>query len=451
MSVSRCHNKEEELCTCVLCKNNKPFTMPKQIIDAVCNGNLVIFAGAGVSTESKPTFPFTLYEEVMLELGIKKDTCQLSFPDLMSEFCRQPDGRRKLLKMVRARFEYVESFPEIYGWATRFHRELSTIHHVNDIVTTNWDDYFERECGAVPIVSPADFAFWDMPGRKVYKIHGSVNNYGSIVATNEDYKECYKMLKSGIVGSNLKMLLATKTIVFIGYSFGDFDFNQVYALLKKEMKDVLPHSYVVTISEESAERFEKMKLTPIVTDGTFFISTLKKHLVESNLMMDDNRFEGVKELLSLANRIHILDKYDVRKNPAIIYTSFYLDGLIHAFERMELRKKTGEYSCFGCAIKKIDSYWDIRRDKLRNKAYGDVAYIDGYIAGLSYLLRDDEERERFPLFYVFGYKYEIDTPEEFEEVIKNASKLHKSAYKFAEKMANRIDSSTDWHHTAFLL
>jgi hypothetical protein len=33
---------------------------------------------------------------------------------------------------------------------------------------------FERRCGAVPIVTIEDFAFWNTPGRKVLKISGKV-------------------------------------------------------------------------------------------------------------------------------------------------------------------------------------------------------------------------------------------------------------------------------------
>lgn len=80
-------------------------------------------------------------------------------------------------------------------------------------MTTNWDDYFERECGAIPIVTAEDFAFYNLAGRKVFKIHGSISNYGSIIATAEDYTRCYNNLKTGLIGSHLKSLLATTAVV----------------------------------------------------------------------------------------------------------------------------------------------------------------------------------------------------------------------------------------------
>ena len=46
-------------CECAICKNNKPFTFPKEIIDAALNGKLVLFCGAGISTEDKNVLPYS--------------------------------------------------------------------------------------------------------------------------------------------------------------------------------------------------------------------------------------------------------------------------------------------------------------------------------------------------------------------------------------------------------
>ena len=50
-----------------------------------------------------------------------------SFHGLMTKYCRKPDGRRLLLDRIRKRLDYVDSFPELYRAATRFHWELATL------------------------------------------------------------------------------------------------------------------------------------------------------------------------------------------------------------------------------------------------------------------------------------------------------------------------------------
>ncbi len=54
-------------------------------------------------------------------------------------------------------------------------------------------------------MSPQDFVFWNLPGRKVVKLHGSVSRYESIVASAEDYVRCGKALRAGLIGSALKL------------------------------------------------------------------------------------------------------------------------------------------------------------------------------------------------------------------------------------------------------
>jgi NAD-dependent SIR2 family protein deacetylase len=223
------HNQEK--CgdpDCDICKHDKTFKMPKEIIAAYKKGDLVIFTGAGVSTESRSVFPQTFYESIKEELKIP-DTEEISFCKLMSLYTSQPRSRKELLLAIKKRIDYVKSFPELYGTATQFHKELSTIPHLDSIFTTNWDDFFEQECAATPIVTGEDFrVLFDLSGRKVFKIHGSIYNYGSIVATEQDYRECYKRLSTGIIGAQLKLLLMSKLVVFIGFSFSDEDFKKIY-------------------------------------------------------------------------------------------------------------------------------------------------------------------------------------------------------------------------------
>ena len=80
----------------------------------------------------------------------------------------------------------------------------------------------------------------DERSRFVLKIHGSIDNLSSVIATSEDYEKCYKQLQNGIIGATLKNILATKTVVFIGFSFGDEDFAQIMEYLRNEMGELYP-------------------------------------------------------------------------------------------------------------------------------------------------------------------------------------------------------------------
>lgn len=113
-------------CECAICKNNKPFAFPKEIIDAALDGELVLFCGAGISTESKNVLPYSFYTSIKNELDVKDES--VSFSDLMQLYCNQPNGRKKLLKRIRERFNYISSFPELERQAI-YMDELKRVSH----------------------------------------------------------------------------------------------------------------------------------------------------------------------------------------------------------------------------------------------------------------------------------------------------------------------------------
>lgn len=446
------HFEQGGNCECAYCKNMKAFNLPDELIEAAERGDLVIFAGAGVSTEARTVYKYTLYEDIKSELGIEGN---LSFSQLMSKYCESPNGRIKLLHKIKSRFDYVTSFPELARTASSFHRELSTLFQINNIITTNWDDLFEKYCGAIPIVTSEDFVFWDLPERKVLKIHGSINNYGSIVATEEDYNKCYEKLNSGLIGSSLKIMLATKYVVFVGYSFGDEDFNRIHNSLIKEMNGLMPHSYIVTLNESAVERFKDMNLTPIITDATYFISSLKNSLSNNKHFISDDIYEKVAYMLYRVKDEHtkLSNAFNIKEHPEVVFSLYYQDGLIHAFERVLALKKTGHYSHSCNITKAIQAYDEWRKKKLKGRIYHDVAYIDGYMNGLTFLLMNEEDQRHLHLYYLFGYDYIIETLDEYAKLADKANKLHKSAYKYALKIVSEVTNESNeivFHHTPFL-
>lgn len=330
-------------CGCAICKNNKPFDFPQEIIEATLNGELALFCGAGISTEGKNVLPFSFYSTIKEELGVEDDT--ISFCSLMQHYCNLPNGRKKLLKEIRRRFNYIHSFPELERQATAFHRELAQIYPIRTIVTTNWDTYFEDCCGAIPITIPEDFAFWDDSLRCVLKIHGSIQNLSSIIATSEDYKKRFTELQNGIVGAILKSILATKTVVFIGFSFGDEDFAQIINYLRDEMGDFFPHIYIVTLDETLKDRLAYKNSTSIVTSGTFFLHQLKLALIDKGVIKNCSVYPLIATALDAMEKLHDkVSKIDLLKYPCAVYTLSYQDGVIHAFERFLQNYNTGEYN-----------------------------------------------------------------------------------------------------------
>jgi hypothetical protein len=445
------NEKNNHSVQCDFCKWDKPFDMPSEIITAYRTGKLAIFAGGGVSTESKGVFPSSFYEEIRNELRIPKEK-QISFSNLMSLYCSPPRSRKDLIKAIKKRIDYAQSFPELYYRATEFHQELSTIPHLDEIFTTNWDDFFERECNATPIVTGEDFAILhDASERKVFKLHGSIYNFGSIVATREDYNKCYRLLSKGIIGASLKLHLISKTLVFLGFSFDDEDFQQMYNFLQKDVHGLVPRSYVVTLDDDAKKKLEVLGInaTLIVTSATHFIHEFKKKLVSEKLMVPDQQFEGIERAIEEVRKEHYkLSSLELTQHPDALYSLSYQDGLLHSFERLLATKKSGENSCATHIAKIINYYESLIKGKIRKGYYPDVAYFTGYLSGLLYFLLDDKKRNFIPTYFLF-VNNDINNLEQFLAEEKNAPQSHKAAHKLAVKLTRNIPKDFVYHHTPF--
>lgn len=428
-------------CECAVCSQKLPFELPDAVIKAVIDGKVVIFAGAGISTENRTAFPSTFYTEICKELDIEPEAGP-SFPALMSRFCERPNGRAELLRKIKQRFDYADAFPAVRRFATRFHDELATISQFDTIITTNWDDYFERECGATPYVTPEDYAFWDLPGRKVFKIHGSINNLGSIVATTEDYKRCYRSLQRGVLGSTLKTLLATKTVIYIGYSFSDEDIVRIHELLTAEMKGIRPHAYFVTPHGKMSAKLAKANITTIQTDGAFFLSKIKEDLVAKDLLLADDRFAGVRQALQKARKVQgdLTDQFDVHQYPLLLLSVHYLDGLIHGLERILRRYAFGDYT--PARIRKlIHSYQHVQDDHHAAGSYSDSAYADGYQSSLLWLRADDRLRQHLPFYRVYTSHSSLTTLRAYKVALRAECKTRKHPVRYCKGVAKTMEGA----------
>ncbi|MDP9179264.1 MAG: SIR2 family protein [Gemmatimonadota bacterium] len=443
-------HSDDVACTCSICRLAAPFDLPDALLAACQARNVVLFAGAGVSTESHLVLPQTFYESICEELGIDPAAAG-PFPDLMTSFVDQPNGRRLLLRRIWDRFSYIRSFTEVHFRATRFHRELATIYPFELIVTTNWDEFFEQECGATPFITGEDFAFWDVPGRKVFKIHGSASSYGSLVATRADYDACYERLSTGLAGSNLRMMLATKTVLYVGFSFRDDDFVRLHDLLSREMGGLRPQSYIVTLDSDSDDRFRAHGLHPIYTDATHFVAKLKSRLVDAGVMLPDSAYDGVVPMLSKLRRAHSATAdIDARRYPDVLYSLFYQDGLHHALERILTLRSSGFYSHVCNSRDTVLSYEDQRKAALRARRFEHAAYLDGYMNGHVFFLGPAEMRRCLPLYFLHGPSSPITSMAELKRHLHRPRELNSRASRAAAKHVMKYPKAVVLHHPPWL-
>lgn len=339
-------------------------------------------------------------------------------------------------------------------YSTTFHRELAELYFIKTIITTNWDTYFEECCAATPITIPEDFVFLDESERFVLKIHGSISNLSTIIATKDDYAKCTENLQKGIIGATLKTILANQTVVFIGFSFGDEDFTQILEYLREEMKDILPHIYIVTLDEKILTKLNYNKSTCIVTDGTYFLHQLKIILKEKKLIENCDTVPIIEAVRDAVSELHQkIAQIDFREYPCVIYCLAHQDGVMHAFDRFIQLYSKGDYNIPGQISIYARAYSDIVQKCIDNRKYWDASYYEGYLNGLTLIALCGENQDiikEFPFLYLPNAKRELSSYnvllEELERVTKRNDKYNKYAISMTEKLQ---ESDIIVHHPPY--
>jgi hypothetical protein len=372
------------------------------LINELVEGNVVVFAGAGISTENRDHARDTFYDKIAHEVG-QKDI--ISFPELMEKYCNQPDGRIKFVKVLKDHFDYYMSFSDFYKPMTRFHRSISPLYMIDTVVTTNWDDFFERECDFDAFVNDSDMALWGASKRRLMKIHGSIRNLGSIVATESDYAKSYRRLNNGPMGAQLKTVMNQKTILYTGYSLSDDNYLKLAKNIAKMAKPHIKACYYV------APRIDKSKLSkfpipliPIETDGGYFFEQIRIHLEDAIDLTPERAFWACEELLDSVATAHnrIADAYLRSRHPLYIFSLSYQDGLIHALQRIRDRRRTGEYHNREHLIRLVNGYNHKIAEYERKGDHWNACYSEGYRNGMLFLISKalDSRSSRPPIYGV---------------------------------------------------
>lgn len=422
--------------TSVLFENDH-IELPNGLLKEIVSGNVVIFAGAGISTERKYCFDTSFYEDICYSLNVNPKTCKLSFSKLMSKFVNVTGSKNELLKQILYRIEYAKNFPEINRKVTEFHRLLRHIPYIQDIVTTNWDNFFEEYTDALPIVQDKDFVFANYNSkRKVYKIHGSISTPSSIIATKNDYDECYKSLNSGVLGSSLKLILATKTIIFVGFSFGDEDLDKIFNFIEASMSDFLPKAYIINPFENTNKKRYK-NATIIKADACDFLQKIIEELcLKKYLFNTPDVYNKIEKFLNKNKKIHFKTTELFQNNKLlkhrIMHCLIFQDGISHALERGLANICSGKYLQEEYLIKSIYAYQKLCNDLLAQKRYFDFSYAEGYLAGLSMFLSPKNES----YFYIPGYERQIKNINSYIKEIQKT--LNEEIEKYSLKYFNKM-------------
>lgn len=189
---------------------------PNEIIEAIQNDSLVVFAGAGVSMglpTGLPNFP-DLAKMIAEGTGkeVDENHCDVFLGDLKAE---KIDVNKRAAEILSDNCEKHNGMHEAIV-------DLFMKPEKCRIVTTNYDQMIEQVLEERGI----DVSVYNAPAlplgddfKGIVHVHGNISDPQYMVVTDGDFGKAY--LTEGYAVQFLKKLFQTYTVLFVGYSYND--------------------------------------------------------------------------------------------------------------------------------------------------------------------------------------------------------------------------------------
>ncbi|MDU0813614.1 SIR2 family protein [Bacillus siamensis] len=279
-----------------------------KIQEASENNKLVVFVGAGVSANSGiPTWN-ELIKEFAQDLG-------------EFDVDRSPDLYMKIPQYYfneRGEKEYFEKMNEVFlkkkYKPNPIHKEIFKLKPTH-IITTNYDTLLEEaaiEEGQFFHTVKHDLDLpYDNFNKTIIKMHGDFENR-NIVLKEDDYLNYSSNFT--LIESYIKALIATNTVLFIGYSINDSNFNLIFQWVKNILRNHFQPAYLI----ESSKKYSRMEHAYYKNRGINILYYDEISNMPNNNIFDISNWRG-NRLFDVLSYFNSFDKMTKMSDLEIIY------------------------------------------------------------------------------------------------------------------------------------
>lgn len=257
-----------------------------RLVEHLRTGNLVAVIGAGTSlpyldSDSGKQFPGLLSAATLVDqLAGQRSYIQKGMPFHQACFLYKTAESRGDLEA------FITKHLDKRGLKPPPAQQLLASLPFAGYITTNVDTLLEDALREInrrphPIIEDKDIPLLRPGEVPVIKVHGCISRPQTMILAADEYAPLEKRFP--IIDALLKVNLAQKTALFLGYSLTDYDFIQLIAMLQTELANYMPSgSAVVAAATNYEQQFWKANRIEIVaTDLTQFLRELAKNSAES--------------------------------------------------------------------------------------------------------------------------------------------------------------------------
>lgn len=263
----------------------------KNLLEAIENRNLAIFAGAGLSIPAGYVNWQQLLRPIADELELDIDKEANNLVQLAQYHCNANQSNRgKINQLLVSEFSKEARITENHSILARL--------PIETFWTTNYDRMIESallEVGKTPDVkySNKQLAF-TVPRRDalVYKMHGDVEHPSEAILTKDDYESYHMKMKPFL--NALSGDLVSKTFLFLGFSFTDPNLDYILSRVRISYdKDQRPH-YCILKNVEKKDNESEADFEYRERKQELFIQDLLRFGITSVMV---NEYSEITEIL----------------------------------------------------------------------------------------------------------------------------------------------------------
>ncbi len=286
--------------------------IPSKLVDASRNGNLVIFAGAGVSKQDPLKFP-----DFNSLVSLIKSEVDLA--DRMEPFDKDSISCEQYLAYLESRYDIrsvAAKLLDTSGKTTELHKNIIRLFPSNDtvrIVTTNFDNAFECALDALQIDGIKRYFCPALPVGNSFSgivyAHGSIHEKNDMVLTSADFGKAY--VTQGWASRFLVSLFSRYTVLFVGYSCQDILVDYLTRSISSEMRG---HVYTLVQNGNDVDAWKMRGVEVIPFEEYTDLPLIFKEWSDHNKTTTFQRIKRIheiagKERLSEEDRDFLLESF----------------------------------------------------------------------------------------------------------------------------------------------
>ncbi|MGU3375211.1 SIR2 family NAD-dependent protein deacylase [Chryseobacterium sp. M5A1_1a] len=294
----------------------------ERLFELISKEEVILFAGAGLSLYAGYPSGNAL-KQIFYNRLTKAEQDQVdktaSLASLTEEIYNLKSSRNYLISILKEIFLNPESSLET-------HLKIAKIPHFKSIITTNYDCLFEKafqDKGEV-ILDSSHIPYIDKNKTQIYKIHGDLSRNEKIILKTSDYNNFFiSNSENDLYWTILKEKLATKSVLFIGYSLEDPNVNVLFEKILNVLGDDLKESFFISPSIPEAKK------NLLIRKGIHYIESTGEEIFEEIIEYVDNNIinDLEKGNVKAETAKNYTDNFGMRLSIESNVAGFYLKGI----------------------------------------------------------------------------------------------------------------------------